>query len=1161
MELLLLALLPYLIGLAANERTAAIQKRRRQKLVKVLQDEDTIQTALASRRSLEDELRAACTELARNREQLGVTKQEEPLWQLLSDDPFLSDLTEWFMAGGIEEGQAVQARLTRTMESALAQGGASSDQITFLKSDYFDALNKTLVSHPSLAHWRHQMSLDYLRQQVAILRQHAGEAAGVYSPEKQQAALDHYCEQALTAWDIIDLSNLPEGDIHIATQKLLLRQLYMPLRLTVQPADRTKDDSAQLAQLEQQRDTRRHREAGHLLPGESELRYRDVPQLPVGECLSTSRRLVVLGDPGGGKTTMLRWMATAYLLRYSEQPATDDIPDIHTLPDQHWIPVLIRCRDIGPEDLCRCFTDFLRQHLHKTALLPRDADVMQAVILDRMAQGEALLLVDGLDEITDPDVRMMFCQELERTATRYPNAPIVVTSRIVGYRDMPYRMGSDFQHGVIADLNREDKNLFAKRWIEVTEQHRPDDERAKRCQELIAALHSSNRIERLTGNPMLLTTLALVKRKVGKLPNRRTKLYAEAVSVLLNWNPRLYETIDEDEALPQLEYLAYEMCRRGVQQLPDDDVLDLLDKLRIEYPNIRAIQGREPQAFLDLLEARSSILIKGGGIWQENRTQEKAVWEFRHLTFQEYLAARALIDGRYPDRDKAQTLATQVAPLAGVVKKSKHPQRWPPEDEEVPESWREALRLVVADCQDDDVDDVLLAILCPASEKAPGTTYRPTAVLAALCLADEPNVSEATASRVLAAFVNLIDDTDGNGPTITSSLDNAAIEVANSMWMSLLKRHMIEEFLRRPSELRTSVGGLCSTVEFTMWRRSGHSAEQWLSQMPKHLKSRDRIEAMSAALAVMVLAYEGHAGVAPGLVEALLALLDKGGPESHAAAWALGWLSLGGRRGVDGRKGSSRARRWKPNKKQLQSLIETSSRLPGAEIAARRWLCSILGASGSKQALQPLLQHLDDPHRDIRCKVVEALGQLGDERAVEPLLQHLDDPDQDVRRNVVEALGQLGDERAVEPLLQHLGDQDEDVRHKVAKVLGQLGGKRAVEPLLQHLDGPDGVLRVAAAVALAQLNDARGHATLRRSLSHERSSIRQAAFAGLALTRNSTEKTLLSRDVDGISPWLDPAEPISLSRVAACADKLDLTRDEVQSIYEKLADEFHLKLD
>ena len=66
--------------------------------------------------------------------------------------------------------------------------------------------------------------------------------------------------------------------------------------------------------------------------------------------------------------------------------------------------------------------------------------------------------------------------------------PIVVTSRIVGYRDMPYRMGAGFEHGLIAELTREDKDHFARRWIEVTEQHHLLAEREKRAQELIEAL-------------------------------------------------------------------------------------------------------------------------------------------------------------------------------------------------------------------------------------------------------------------------------------------------------------------------------------------------------------------------------------------------------------------------------------------------------------------------------------------------------------------------------------------------------------------------------------------------------------------------------------------------------------------------------------------------
>jgi len=736
-EFLLMPLVGYLINIASGERSAAIAATRDAKLKDALEKDEALRKALASTHSIREEIRAACTELARNRAELGVPVHEEPLWQLLTDDVFQADLAEWLMAGGIAEGNVVKARILQTMETALVSGGANAEQIAAFKAGYFETVEKAICGHQVLAHWRHQLSLEYLREQMAVLRQRADEAVGIYSPEKQKAALERYCTKALDAWDIIDLSNLPEGDVHMASQKLLLRQLYMPLRIEIEPTKRGEGDDMPLARLEELREARRHMEAGHVFADEAAFLRRRSSRRPVGESLAASRRLVVLGDPGSGKTTMLRWLATAYLLRHKSDAAFSQVPDTDTLPSQSWIPVLIRCRDLGEDDLCRCFTEFLTQHLNKSELLPEEANVMRAVVLDRIARGEALLLVDGLDEITNPQVRMMFCQELERTAARYPS-PIVVTSRIVGYRDMPYRMGSGFQHGVIAELNRSDKDVFAQRWVAVTEQEMSASEKAKRVQGLLDALHSSDRIERLTGNPMLLTTLALVERKSGKLPNRRSELYYEAVHVLLNFNPR-HRSLDKAEAMPQLAYLAFQMCYLGVQRLTEDEILTLLEKFRQDYPHVRAVRPHDPQVFLTLLEAQSSILIRAGSIWKNSVEPEKRVWEFRHLTFQEYLASRALIEGRYPDRDKTKSLAEQVAPLAGKVEEPKRRRRRAPDAEpesEVSEAWREALRLLVAECKDDDVDDVMLAILNPAPGEDGIKTFRPRAVLAALCLAD-----------------------------------------------------------------------------------------------------------------------------------------------------------------------------------------------------------------------------------------------------------------------------------------------------------------------------------------------------------------------------------------------------------------------------------------
>jgi hypothetical protein len=1158
-ELLLMNLLAYAINLASNERSSAIGAARTQKFKEALEKDEALRKALASMRSIRDEIRDACVELARNRTHLGVTQQEEPLWQLLSDGVFQADLTEWLMAGGIEEGNAVKDRLLRRMEAALANGDTSPEQIAFLKNGYFDALENTIFVNPVLAHWRHQLSLDYLREQVSILRQRAEEAAGVYSLAKQKTALDRYCAKALAVWDIIDLSNLPEGDIQIATQKLLLRQLYMPLRIEVEPTKLGEPNDAALARLEEQREARRHREAGHLFADVPDRPDRQKLRVPIGECLKVSRRVVVLGEPGGGKTTMLRWIATSYLLRQKGDEAFAQIPDTKTLPNQSLIPVLIRCRDLGEADLCRCFTDFLTQHLNKTELLPEDADVMRAVILDQIANGNALLLVDGLDEITNPHVRMMFCQELERTAARYPNAPIVVTSRIVGYRDMPYHMGSGFEHGQIAELNREDKDLFAQRWVDVTEQHQPPAEKAKRAKELLDALHSSDRIERLTGNPMLLTTLALVKRKVGKLPNRRNKLYTEAVSVLLNWNPRLYQTIEEDEAIPQLEYLAYEMCRRGVQRLTDDEVLDLLENVRKEYPNIRAIRRREPQAFLSLLEARSSILIKSGGVWQKNQPEENPVWEFRHLTFQEYLAARALLDGRYPGRDKTKSLADQVAPLAGTVQKSKRrgPHRMPEDEMEVPESWREVLRLLVADCKDDDVDNVVLAIQLLTVGEDPLKTVRPRAVLAALCLSDEPNVSEETANKVIAAFVHSVRTIDGNGTT-PNSLESAAIAVGTTIWAPTLKKHLIEEFTRRPADARWHPGSVWGMVEVAGWDRSSIDPVFHFTELVQRLKSPDVIEEISASMTVMWAAYSGKAILAAGLIDSLLALLaqfNTNRPLAHAAAWALGWLAY--HKQKNGQKGKAI---WLPNATEVNAVVNILQLIDKSEIGVRRWLVTLLGESGMPAMIEPILNQLSDPDPNLRRDVIAAIENLANKKATPSLLAKLNDPDANIRKEIILLLNRLGDKQAVPSLLAKLDDPDTALRKTTIEVLGHIGNKQAIPPLLAMLDNPNQDIGVTVAAALNVLGEPKAKAALTHYLNSQEAEVRQNAVNAYSIYKDLLNRRLLSRSLDASPPWLDPQEPITDDRVNKAMIQIDLSLEKVRSLYESLAVDLNLKL-
>ena len=823
----------------------------------------------------------------------------------------------------------------------------------------------------------------------------------------------------------------------------------MPLRLAFEPAQREPSEDALVSKLKELRSVSRRIDAGHSTaraPGQ--MGAMGTP-MAIGERLATSQRLVVLGDPGGGKTTMLRWLATVYLLRHKNDPAVDQIPDAPTLPARPWIPVLIRCRDLGPADLSRAFTDVLWMHLAKTELQPEEAKIMNTVILDRIAKGEILLLVDGLDEITDRQVRTKFCQQLERTAARYPEAPILVTSRIVGYREMPDRLAAGFEHGMISDLRPEDKDAFAKRWVEVTESYQASADRAKSAQELIYALHSNDRIERMTSNPMLLTTLALVKRKVGKLPTRRNELYAEAVAVLLNWNPNYYEPIDKKEALPQLGYLAYEMCRRGVQSLTGDELLDLLDQFRSDYPNIRAVSNHKPQAFIELLEARSSLLMRSGDVWQAQQMQEESVWEFRHLTFQEYLAARALLEGCYKDRAKHTLLAQQVAPLAAPLRKVRNLSHDQPgqkdnleaseEEASVSDSWRETLRLMVSDCNYDEVDAVLLAILQPGPSEDGAETERPRAVLAAQCLAEEPNVSEDTARQVLRRFVALIDNTEGQGE-IQSNLETAALEVWQSIWKETLRTCLLEAFCDSSESTTTNVGGLLAQLLGDRLPGSAPGTADDSGAWMASLQSPHPDEAICAALQVVEAAYRGSLAKPDDLAESLLLLLGRGGGQAHAAAWALAWLGVDENTAMQGarRRGRNRlapplgtqhttdasATVWQPTAQHLEALLNALTAAGESARDLRRLLLSLLARAADQGAvLQPpllspaLLAELDHQlaaglvrnekqPSELRSDGLVVLALYGRETQLQAIAQDADVPVA-MRRLATECLGLL----------------------------------------------------------------------------------------------------------------------------------------------------------
>lgn len=927
-------------------------------------------------------------------------------------------------------------------------------------------------------------------------------------------AEQRYRELALESCDIIDLANLPENDRHFATRQLELRRLYVPLRVRVEVASGVETESAHLEAIEKKQ--RRLRMpfsslTGATLEAEEESRRR----VAIGHRLTVAKRLVVLGDAGAGKTTLIRWLATAYLLRLKDDVDLREMPDVATLPYNDWLPIIIRCRDLDQSCLTGSLENLLRYTLRKAELKEAEVEALRTGIIEKLSQGQAMLLLDGLDEIMDVSLRSKFCQQIDNIHIAYPNAPIVVTSRIVGYREMGDRLGRGFEHLTVADLTKEDKDTFAHRWCTLTE--RPE-RRVEATAELIHDIHSTDRIERLTSNPMLLTTMALVKRKVGRLPSRRADLYWDALEVLLNWRREVDQPIDHREAVPQLEYIAYAMCERGIQQIREDEIILLLEQMRTEYSQIHALQRHRPEEFVQILERRTGILVRSGHV--RHRGRPIPVFEFRHLTFQEYLAGLALVDGRFPHRDRSKSLAQNVVPLAGQVIEL-NPTAHQDASVGNSENWSEALRLCVASCNDDDVDDVLLAILTVAGNEDSDKTARSRAILAALALADEPNASENVALEILRSLVKQITATDGS-PPIRTGLDAAIEELSTSRWAPALEKLLIAEFVSQNGQLRISIGNLCGVIAAAAVPSSDAGYHEWLSEHSNQLLSEDQTVATSAALAIVDLVLRRKIRVTPDIVEALMQMLTKTPAMAHAASWALRALS-----------DKWANEQWLPNN-GLSRIIELVGD-ENTDIPVLQNLIGILGLRGEKRAVSLLIERLRYPDNGVQRQAALALGRLGDVQAVDHLIAKLHSADSNVRYAVVRALGELKDSKALEPLLAlatdddqfvrvgvlnavstfqdervpllliaGLHDQEDFVRASAAIRLGKRREVTAVEPLIERLEEDESLfVQDMSADALGQIGDPRSETCLIAKTTHQNHAVRAAAISALAYFSSS----------------------------------------------------------
>lgn len=434
-----------------------------------------------------------------------------------------------------------------------------------------------------------------------------------------QSATARYLQLLWHKHSILDIKGIGLADR--VSLNLPLLAMYVPLKARIElPEGETWSRSLKLA-------GRSVSEEERLVMGER----LSVP-LPLLDLLAEHDGLVILGDPGAGKTTFLKHLALGLALDQPPLPAlAQRLPIL--------IPLAAYANELAQHDCS--LQEFLAEYYHRQGIedLPV-ADLLRSALRN----GRALLLFDGLDEVQETGQRARIVNRVETFFAHHRQSgnKFVLTSRIVGYRDAPLN-APGVQTCTLVDFDTAEQTAFVEKWSVVLEEairgKNPEAAKAAAAEkaELLAALQHNPGVQQLAANPLLLTILALMKRQGVVLPERRVQLYEHYVKTLLStWN--VARGLDRQSSSRQLDYvetlkilapLALWMQESSpgkglVKEAALQRQLETIYRQRGDADPARAAA----QLLKDARDYASLLLERGPG-----------EYGFIHLTFMEYLAA------------------------------------------------------------------------------------------------------------------------------------------------------------------------------------------------------------------------------------------------------------------------------------------------------------------------------------------------------------------------------------------------------------------------------------------------------------------------------------------------------------------------------------------